>query len=363
MDIRINIQPFISTMQVQLKVNKRELGQSFLLSKEGFVDECLLDGRNYEINRQSTQKGKYREYNLPIGWEQLELRFEAPLLGKTFSAQVLTDLTGLWPGARDSHPQRNFYLSVPQEFRIVTNYEKTNERSEDGKRVQIFKGKDEVIFVIGRFHEHKRFNNQFYLLRDKELELFEKFMWKCTRKLIQDLDLDSRYSEMKYVEVEEIRRFSGLSNVLFVETPTWTDFEAMPEALLNFIRQAFVLNYHEDFAAFEEKLYQYLTWKGLEAVMSKEEMEQMLPERLHRGEALADKRQLGIEGVLFFKALNDQVGDKQFFHTLRKLREEHLHRPLSLVHFMNAFSEASDSKTLLENWLFGRDADETPAVF
>lgn len=363
MDIRINIQPFISTMQVQLKFNKRELGQSFLLSKEGFVDECLLDGRNYEINRQTTQKGKYREFNLPIGWEQLELRFEAPLLGKTFSGQVLTDLTGLWPTTKTPELLRTFYMNVPQESCIITNYEKTNERSEDGKRVHIYKGRGDVIFVIGKFSEHKRFNSHFYLHRDKELELFEKFMWRCTRKLIQDLSLDSKYSEMKYVEVEEIRRFSGLDNVLFVEGASWSQFEAMPEAVLNFLRHAFRMRFHEDFAPFEEKLYQYLTWRALEAVMHKEEMLRMLPEQANKGEALAEKRQLGLEGVLFFKALNEAVGDQVFNRKLIELHAEHCERPLSLVHFMNAFSENAQVKDLMENWLFGVDPDEKDPVF
>lgn len=349
MKARIIIQDAINTMRVTLKLQRHDVTQpEFMLDADIFLNDCFIDGKPYEINLFSHLMDGRRHYKLPVFLSSLELRYDAKLIRDTKGRMILSDEMGWLPVWPDSDNIREFEIHYPQECRLITNYQSTTLPVKDGVSLKRLIGQGRCLIVLGRFIRRIHFFHRYYLTEDYDVELFDKFMRETKLNLEQDWGKSDAMSD-HFVEFDQPLHDNKITAVTKQEL---LNFHHMPQALSRVIESAYPVEFGDYFGLFRRPFYDYLAWRALRGVMSSSEQAKLIPDTRNGRGPLVEQTQLSIEGMAFFKALEETVGQVNFVSIIRQVFQTHRSSPLSLVHFINLFGRDEASRQMLERWLF-----------
>lgn len=349
MKITLNIQDAIKTMGVTVSLQRRDITRpEFWLDPAIFLNDCYIDGKPYEINLHSRLRDGRRYYKLPIFVGTLELSYDAKLRRDESGRLILSDDSGWLPVWPDSETLREVSLRYPIDDVLLSNYETKTEPAKEGFRTSQLTGVGPCLIILGPFNRRIHYAHHYYLIDDLDVELFDKFMRETKLTLAEDWGRPDRLTN-HFLDYD---RPLGSRGILEVTKPELLHFDQMPRALSRLVAKAYPVAFGDYFRLFSEPFYDYLAWRALRAVMSPSEQSKLLSSNRSGRGPLVELSDLGSDGLAFFKALEDQVGQKRFVETIRDIMQAHRHSPLSLVHFINCFAQDEPTRQLLEHWLF-----------
>lgn len=349
MKVRVVLQDAIKRIRVEVSLQRRDITRlEFELAPEIFLNDCYIDGKPYEINLFSTLTDGRRRYKLPVFLSNLELHYDAALVRDAAGRLVLSDHSGWLPVWPDSDSLREFEIHFPMTDRLVTNYRRQNRPDQAGSQVCHLIGQGECLMVIGPFRRQVHYAHHYYLIGERDIELFDKFLRETKISLEQDLG-PAPYPVETFIEIDQSLPLAGMLKVSPAEL---TRFSDMPAALARLIEISYPLEFGDYFRSFREPLYAYLAWRALRGVMSPSEQAKLFPAGRSGKGPLVEQTELAGDGLAFFKALADCLGQERFLATLRRVLSQHRQTPLSLVHFINHFGQDEPARQLLERWLF-----------
>ena len=330
-------------------MQRRDITQlAFELAPEIFLNDCFIDGKAYEINLFSSLTNGRRRYKLPVFLSSLELHYDVALVRDAAGRLVLSDDSGWLPVWPDSESLREFEIHFPVTDQLVTNYRRRNRSGETGSQVSHLIGQGECLMIIGPFHRQVHYAHDYYLIGQRDIELFDKFLRETTASLEQELGAPSHPVDT-FIEIDQALPRVGLLSVSPAEL---TRFSEMPAALARLIEISYPVEFGDYFRTFGRPFYDYLAWRALRGVMSPAEQGRLFPRGRSRRGPLVEQTELAGDGLAFFHALAECLGQERFITTLRRILSQHQTAPLSLVHFINHFGQDEPARQLLESWLF-----------
>lgn len=348
MKAKIILQDTIQTMGVQLRLNRQDITSlEFRLDPDIFLNDCLVDGKSYEINLFSTLKDGWRYYRLPIFLSSLELQYDSQLRPDGFGTIVLKDEDGWLPVWPEADTLREFEIRYPKNQTIISNYVAKPIQTKERFAQQHLVGQGPFELIWGDFQRAVHYSNRYYLHDAADVELFDKFLRETKVELERDWGKPDHWPN-EFVQVD---RELDSRRVIAVHLSELQQFPQMPKLLQRIIMKAYPIRFGEYFKSFDKPLYHYLAWRSLRGVMTPAEQAKLFPGGLILPGPLVESEP-GEGGVAFFKALEDAIGRTLFQERVRTMMTEFRDTPLSLVHFINLFGQEEAAEQLLERWLF-----------